>query len=422
VKRCLLAVLLTAWIGGFAPSSPGQAGAGEFATGNYRNLFLENGHAQEQIDQKVDGAFQQLFHGDPQGQAVYFSAGQNSNGPLAYICDVNSGDVRTEGMSYGMMIAVQLNKRAEFDALWNWAQTHMYHPSPTSPAYGFFSWSMKSSGAPNDEMPASDGEEYFAMSLYFAQARWGNGSGIYQYGAEAAHLLSNMLHRRFITGRTVAGEMTAGALFDEDHFMVRFTPDKVNCNHTDPSYQLPAFYELWARWGPAEDRDFWAKAAAASRDFFPATTDPTTGLAPDYAEFDGTPWRARWSPKSVDFRYDAWRTAMNWSVDWAWWRADPRETQLSNRLQQFFLSRGIYTYGNQYERDGVQLGTEHSVGLVSMNAVASLAANNPAAQQFVEALWRTAPPTGQYRYYDGMLYLLAMLHCSGEFKIWTPSN
>jgi oligosaccharide reducing-end xylanase len=57
-----------------------------------------------------------------------------------------------------------------------------------------------------------------------------------------------------------------------------------------------------------------------------------------------------------------------------------------------------------------------------MNAVASLAANNPAAQQFVEALWRTAPPTGQYRYYDGMLYLLAMLHCSGEFKIWTPSN
>ena len=29
-------------------------------------------------------------------------------------------------------------------------------------------------------------------------------------------------------------------------------------------------------------------------------------------------------------------------------------------------------------------------------------------------------PTGRYRYYDGMLYLLAMLHCSGEFQIWSP--
>jgi len=26
-------------------------------------------------------------------------------------------------MSYGMMIAVQLDKRREFDALWNWANT-----------------------------------------------------------------------------------------------------------------------------------------------------------------------------------------------------------------------------------------------------------------------------------------------------------
>ena len=28
-------------------------------------------------------------------------------------------DVRSEGMSYGMMITVQLDKKAEFDALWN---------------------------------------------------------------------------------------------------------------------------------------------------------------------------------------------------------------------------------------------------------------------------------------------------------------
>jgi oligosaccharide reducing-end xylanase len=55
----------------------------------------------------------------------------------------------------------------------------MYHNSTNSPAYGYFSWSMKPNGTPNDEMPAPDGEQYFAMSLYFAAGRWGNGSGIY---------------------------------------------------------------------------------------------------------------------------------------------------------------------------------------------------------------------------------------------------
>ena len=39
---------------------------------------------------------------------------------------------------------------------------------------------------------------------------------------------------------------------------------------------------------------------------------------------------------------------------------------------------------------------------------------------FVEALWNTPVPSGQWRYYDGMLYLLGLLHCSGEFRIWTP--
>ncbi len=53
-----------------------------------------------------------------------------------------------------------------------------------------------------------------------------------------------------------------------------------------------------------------------------------------------------------------------------------------------------------------------------MNAVASLAATQPRARQFVEALWNLTIPSGRYRYYDGMLYLLGLLHCSGEFRIW----
>ena len=41
-------------------------------------------------------------------------------------------------------------------------------------------------------------------------------------------------------------------------------------------------------------------------------------------------------------------------------------------------------------------------------------------EQFVEALWNAPIPSGRYRYFDGMLYMLGMLHCSGQFRIWPP--
>ena len=188
---------------------------------------------------------------------------------------------------------------------------------------------------------------------------------------------------------------------------------------TDPSYHLPAFYELWARWGPKEDRAFWYRAATVSRDFFQWTTHPQTALNPNYANFDGTPYK--FFGRTDAFRHDAWRTASNWAVDWSWWAKDPRERELSDRLQAFFESQGMDTYGNQFELDGTPLSKAHSTGLVSTNAVASLAATNDTrARKFVEALWHAEIPSGRHRYYDGLLYFMSLLHCSGQFRIWTP--
>jgi len=395
-------------------------GTGAFATHRYRNLFAESGHTPRQISRKIDTAFQQLFHGDPATQTVYFSAGRNGNGALAYLSDIAHHDVRTEGMSYGMMIAVQLNKKAEFDALWNWAKTYMYISSPQHPSRGYFSWSMKTDGTPNEETPAPDGEEYFAMSLYFASARWGNGRGIYNYKAQADEILTTMRHHPVESGPTKFGPRTIGSMIDEQEKMVRFVPGIGRGDFTDPSYHLPAFYGLWARWGPVADRSFWSQAAAVSRNFFQKTTNPTTGLAPDYANFDGTPHVTRWNKMSANFSFDAWRTASNWSVDWSWWGKDPRERQLSDRIQSFFMSKGIATYGDQFTLNGLQLEAIHSTGLVATNAVASLATTQPQSSQFVQALWNAPVPSGEQRYYDGMLYMMGLLHCSGKFRIWVP--
>ena len=73
-----------------------------------------------------------------------------------------------------------------------------------------------------------------------------------------------------------------------------------------------------------------------------------------------------------------------------------------------------------YTLDGHELEARRSTGLVSTNAVASLAATAPQARQFVQALWNAPIPSGEQRYYDGMLYMMSLMHCGGEFRIWTP--
>lgn len=405
----------------------GATGAGAVATGVYRNLFAEAGYTQAEIDAKLQAAFEQLFYGDPETQALYYPVGENANGPMAQIRDIASEDIRSEGISYGMMIAVQTDHKAEFDALWNWANESMLIDDPSHPAFGYFAWQVDFEGNIIDPMPAPDGEEYIATALYFASGRWGNGTGIYDYHAQADALLDVIKNRQEITGTITAEgntyETTGTTLFNPEEFQVRFTPNRgnftTNGDHTDPSYHLPAFYELWALWGPEADRAFWAQAAATSRDFFVATTHPTTGLAPDYAEFDGSPKAASWDDGTVNFRFDAWRTAMNWSFDWAWFAADPREQELSDRILAFFRAQGIGTYANQFTLAGEPLSSDHSPGLVAMNATAALATTEP-ANDFVEALWNVTVPSGQYRYYDGTLYMMALLHCAGQFQVYPP--
>jgi oligosaccharide reducing-end xylanase len=140
---------------------------------------------------------------------------------------------------------------------------------------------------------------------------------------------------------------------------------------------------------------------------------------PDYANFDGTPAD---SSDHKDFWYDAWRTLSNVAVDYAWFGADPWQAQESNRVLTFLYSQGPDSCPNKYSLDGKALLSDHSTGLTAMAAVAALAANEEIGKPFVEALWNAQIPSGRWRYYDGMLYLLGMLHTSGEFRIYLPGG
>jgi oligosaccharide reducing-end xylanase len=378
---------------------------GAYYSGLYRNLFGELLKVDAlTVRAKIDSTFEKLFYGDDKTERVYYPAAAD----LAYIEDVNNGDVRTEGMSYGMMICVQMDKKNEFDRLWKWAKKHMQIQS--GPRQGYFAWHCQRDGTIIDSAAASDGEEWFVMSLFFASARWGDGEGVSDYRAEAQEILTTMLHKE---SRPDHGNVTN--MFDKKEHLVSFVPSLPAAGFTDPSYQVPHFYELWARWAE-RDREFWCRAASASRAFLRKAADSTTGLSPDYAHFDGTPI-SPWRGGHDAFRFDAWRVAMNVALDYQWFAKDPWEVTEANRLLGFFASEGVERHGNQYSLEGKKLSSDHSPGLVAMNAVAALASTNGNRREFVKELWNTPVPRGPYRYYDGMLYMLAMLQVSGNFRI-----
>lgn len=376
---------------------------GAFYSGQYRNVFKEIGKTEAEIQARLENTFQQLFYGD-EDTKIYYSSDANSG----YLLDTGNLDVRTEGMSYGMMMAVQLNKKEEFDRLWYWAKTNMYMTSGENA--GYFAWSCNPDGSKRSNGPAPDGEEFFSMALFFASHRWGDGHEPFDYSVQAKNLLRSCLHKG-------EDESVGYPMWNLENKLIKFIP---NCEFSDPSYHLPHFYELFALWAYPEDRGFWKEAAEASREYLKITCHPETGLAPEYAHYDGTPNNAN---GYGHFFSDSYRVAANIGLDYEWFRGSEWEVEEANKIQAFFGDKDPDDF-RRYTISGEPFVEKslHPVGLVATNAMASLAADGLNAQRMVELFWNTPVRRGERRYYDNCLYMFSFLALSGNFKIWAPTE
>ena len=292
---------------------------GAFETRQYRNLFAELGYKQKDIDKKLNSVFESVFYGPDK---VYFEVGDS----MAYISDIKNHDVRTEGMSYGLMIAVQFDRKDIFDRLWRWGKKYMQHQE--GPLKGYFAWSCKTDGTRNAQGPASDGELYYVTSLIFASNRWGDKTGI-NYLAEAQNILDCSMQK--------VGMDRVAPFINLEHQLITFTPDRFGGRFTDPSYHVPAFYEVWARWAKDGRSEFWRECARKSREYLHKSIHPVTGLNPDYNNYDGTLLGSKRVIGDA-FRFDSWRVPMNIALDYSWACADKKwQQEYGNKVQNFFL-------------------------------------------------------------------------------------
>lgn len=373
---------------------------------NYRNMFAEIGISEEDIDKKLDLIIHTFFYGSEE-ERIYHPAGED----MGYLMDTGNFDARTEGMSYGMMMCVQLDMKEEFDRIWKWSKTYMFMTEGWSE--GYFAWSCGTDGKKNADGAAPDGEEFYAMALFFASHRWGDGEGIFNYSQQAREILRACLHKGE-NGRK------GHPMWNRDNHQILFVP---GIDYTDPSYHLPHFYELFALWADEEDREFWKQAAISSREFLARACHPVTGLNAEYAEFDGSPMSRPipWTKDRHDWFYsDAYRTAANIGLDYEWFGIDVGQRAAADRIQAFLIDDCRNDSYHIYEVDGSIAGEKalHPFAITATTAQASLAAEGELAQEWVERFWNMPLRTGERRYYDNCLYIFAFLALSGRYRIW----
>jgi oligosaccharide reducing-end xylanase len=176
-------------------------GTGAFSSGAYRNLLLDYGYSESDIAARLEQTWEQLF-GRNDETRIYFPA----DNEMGYMLDTGNDDVRTEGMSYGMMMAVQLDKREIFDRIWKWSYRYMWMSEGDNA--GYFAWSCNPDGTKRATGPAPDGEEYFALALFFASHRW----GMDLRRSITARRPESCCANAFIRGRTAAADIRCGTL------------------------------------------------------------------------------------------------------------------------------------------------------------------------------------------------------------------
>nr|WP_319398960.1 glycosyl hydrolase family 8 [uncultured Carboxylicivirga sp.] len=391
------------------------------SSGSYRNLFLEAGYSQDEIDKKIEKAYFDLFEGPDR---IYFEVGDS----LGYVSDIKNKDVRTEGVSYGMMVAVQLDKKDVFDRIWRWSKKYLQHQD--GPGKGYFAWSFDPDKMKiNSPGSASDGELYFVTTLLFASNRWGNDTGI-DYYAEARHILDSMWEKD--------GAEYVQPFINLEHKQISFVPAGQVYNWTDPSYHVPAFYEIWAQFANDGHEQFYRDCADTSRVFLHRACHPVTGLNSDYTEFSGKPHPTSWMKPG--FRYDSWRVPMNIAMDYLWCGKDKEwQENYVERFQNFLRLKGMDSFKDQYNLDGsepewilpagdYEPTLRHSLGLISTAATASLINinSNENSMDFVHKIWneKLEPYDDGYfdPYYDGLLYLFSLMHLSGKYQIILPDQ
>jgi endo-1,4-beta-D-glucanase Y len=317
----------------------------------------------------------------------------------------NNNDTVSEGIGYGMLIAVNMNDKALFDGLWGYWQAN-------ATAGSLMTWQV-----PGGNGSATDADEDAAFALLLASKQWG---GTYLNSAKT--VIGNIWTSDIqSTGSGTIPIPNGGSSYSGS-----------GSSLTNPSYFAPAYYKVFATVDTGHN---WAGVITNVYTYLTniMSHGSANGLIPAWCQNNCTTAGGTSNANNNAYQYDAHRVPWRIGLD-ACWNGNASAKSYVNTATNFWSGAvgtgaagpGLGALADIYATGGTAVDTTHnSMSLIGTMGVGAMAAGNAAlaqrAYQFiVDASYSPDPvgATAAYTYFNATVGLLTALTLSGNFMTY----
>jgi endo-1,4-beta-D-glucanase Y len=316
----------------------------------------------------------------------------------------------SEGIAYGMILAVFMDDQPLFDDLWRYAQLW----ATTS---GLMNWYVDPAGT--QACPgldgcgaATDSDEDMAWALVMADRQWGGRGALDEdylaYAKRHIDAIWRLEVEPYAPYVLKPGDRWGGSAV------------------TNPSYFAPAYYRLFAE---VSGNANWLKVIDSSYDIIAKSLNDTNGntnngLVPAWCDSRGTP-RPPDPGDATHYQYDAARVPFRIGQDYCWY-GEPRAKAYLDKISGFFAAQGAGGIYDGYTLDGTPLPEatqEPSRSAVFVGSAGVGAMSSPDHRSFVAGTVdkvATLELLVRSRYYNESWTALSLLMMSGNLSELKP--
>lgn len=314
------------------------------------------------------------------------------------------GSTVSEGIAYGMLIAVYMDQQTMFDEFWKYSQQWLDEN-------GLMHWYINAAGTePLGTGAASDADEDIAFALVMADRQWGGSGSLEDTYLNLAKLqIDRVWQHEILDGKLLKAGDTWGGWGD-----------------VNVSYFAPSYYRTFAT---VSGNAGWLDVVQTSYDTLlnsmrEENGNSENGLVPAWCTSDGEPNNNVWGDGSAPthYQYDSCRTPFRIGLDYCFF-SETRAQDYVAKTTGFFANLGAANIVDGYELDGTprpEFGNGQSAAFVGPATVGGMysADNAVFLQDGYDRVKQLDLVVGG-EYYDLSWTVISLLMMTGNFLDYT---
>jgi endo-1,4-beta-D-glucanase Y len=318
----------------------------------------------------------------------------------------------SEGIAYGMLIAVYMNDQKLFDGLWKYEQQFLDE-------HGLMNWYIKADGSGignGGGGAATDADEDMAFALLMADKQWGGqGSLDKTYLDYAKGQISNIWNNEIVDSKGVKPGDTWG--------------DWTSLNI---SYFAPSYYKAFAAVDPGHA---WSQVITTSYDVIDNSLNATNGnqnngLVPAWVSCETSAcypnpnaWGDKPGQSPTNYQYDSCRTPFRIGLDYCL-TGNSRARDYVAKTSAFFSGIGASRIVDGYKLDGTPQPASSGKSAAFIGTAAVGAMSSSSFQSFVDDAYASVATLQDLTggtYYEDSWTVLSLLALTGNFIDFTAN-